>query len=192
MKTRKAMETKASILNAARELFNTQSVSKVSVSAIVEKAGVAKGTFYIYFESKDALVWEFIECQLGRANDFVLNIHNLGHTENDIESIIDYLIDFTKSNIKTLKMMHDVKFHGFLGEENMRAHYMTKWEVNIKKWLVDGNTKGDLDVSNPDFMARFLITAIHETFDMYIIDDADFTLEDARGELKSLLVKLLK
>ena len=41
-----------SLLNTAFSLFTTQGVSKTSISDIASKAGVAKGTFYLYFKDK--------------------------------------------------------------------------------------------------------------------------------------------
>lgn len=41
-----------SLLNTAFSMFTTKGVSQTSISEIVEKAGVAKGTFYLYFKDK--------------------------------------------------------------------------------------------------------------------------------------------
>lgn len=41
-----------SLLNTAFQLFTTQGVSKTSIAEISEKAGIAKGTFYLYFKDK--------------------------------------------------------------------------------------------------------------------------------------------
>ena len=41
-----------SLLNTSFELFTTKGISKTSISDIVEHAGVAKGTFYLYFKDK--------------------------------------------------------------------------------------------------------------------------------------------
>ncbi len=41
-----------SLLNTAFSLFTQQGVSKTSISEIAAKAGVAKGTFYLYFRDK--------------------------------------------------------------------------------------------------------------------------------------------
>ncbi len=40
------------LLNTSFELFTSQGLNKTSISDIVEKAGVAKGTFYLYFKDK--------------------------------------------------------------------------------------------------------------------------------------------
>ena len=40
------------LLNTSFELFTSQGINKTSISDIVNKAGVAKGTFYLYFKDK--------------------------------------------------------------------------------------------------------------------------------------------
>lgn len=40
------------LLNTAFELFTTQGINKTTINNIVETAGVAKGTFYLYFKDK--------------------------------------------------------------------------------------------------------------------------------------------
>ena len=42
----------SSLLKTAFEYFTTKGFSKTSISDIVSKAGVAKGTFYLYFKDK--------------------------------------------------------------------------------------------------------------------------------------------
>ncbi|MDE5835325.1 MAG: TetR/AcrR family transcriptional regulator, partial [Ruminococcus sp.] len=41
-----------SLLKTAFEFFTTKGFSKTSISDIAERAGVAKGTFYLYFKDK--------------------------------------------------------------------------------------------------------------------------------------------
>lgn len=40
------------LFNTAFELFTTKGIQKTTISDIVQKAGVAKGTFYLYFADK--------------------------------------------------------------------------------------------------------------------------------------------
>jgi AcrR family transcriptional regulator len=57
MRTVKAPEVRrAELLALAEKLFKTQGYSKTSVDDIVRHAGVAKGTFYHYFKSKDDIL----------------------------------------------------------------------------------------------------------------------------------------
>lgn len=45
-------QTRQKIITAARKLFKKQGFDEVTVNQIVEKANVAKGTFYQYYETK--------------------------------------------------------------------------------------------------------------------------------------------
>lgn len=44
------------IIRAAREIFTETSFQSMSVKAIAQKAGIATGTFYLYFTNKEALI----------------------------------------------------------------------------------------------------------------------------------------
>jgi AcrR family transcriptional regulator len=52
----KALETKKKIYESAEQLIRENGFDSVTVDAIVEMASVSKGSFYVHFESKDALV----------------------------------------------------------------------------------------------------------------------------------------
>lgn len=51
-----ALETKDKIYSAALAVINEKGYRNVNIQDITEAAGVAKGSFYTYFESKDDLV----------------------------------------------------------------------------------------------------------------------------------------
>lgn len=46
------LQKRTSLLNTAFHLFTTKGVSKTSIAEISENAGIAKGTFYLYFKDK--------------------------------------------------------------------------------------------------------------------------------------------
>jgi len=52
-----ALETKNKIYNAAIAIINEKGFNNVSIEDITTYANVAKGSFYTYFESKEALVF---------------------------------------------------------------------------------------------------------------------------------------
>ncbi len=54
----KTPDRRTQILDAARECFVQHGFDGTPVSAIVKAAGVAQGTFYLYFDSKQAIVTE--------------------------------------------------------------------------------------------------------------------------------------
>lgn len=62
--SKKPEERRNEILDAAELLFTTKGFSKTTVNDILHMVGIAKGTFYYYFQSKeevmDAIVMRFI------------------------------------------------------------------------------------------------------------------------------------
>ncbi len=55
-------EVKRRIVNSARRLFNRQGFNGVSLDAIMSGAGLTRGGFYSYFESKSELYAEVLGC----------------------------------------------------------------------------------------------------------------------------------
>ena len=53
-------ETREKILASARRLFNRNGLSEVSIDAVMAGAGLTRGGFYSYFDSKDELYAEAI------------------------------------------------------------------------------------------------------------------------------------
>lgn len=48
----KKQQKRLDLMDAAFQLFTTQGIAKTSIEEIVKRAGVAKGTFYLYFRDK--------------------------------------------------------------------------------------------------------------------------------------------
>ena len=53
---KKEKNTKGKIINAAWDLFYEQGYEDTTVEEIIKKSGTSKGSFYHYFEGKDALL----------------------------------------------------------------------------------------------------------------------------------------
>lgn len=68
-KTRKekAQETRLKLYKSAEKLFRKKGYEAVNIDDITNDAGVSKGSFYVHFESKDALIAMLI-------SDYVVNV----------------------------------------------------------------------------------------------------------------------
>src|SRR5262245_50184076 len=60
---------RASLVDVALKVWAERGFDGTSVATIAREAGIAKGTFYLYFESKDALLIEAL-----RRNSLVPNV----------------------------------------------------------------------------------------------------------------------
>jgi AcrR family transcriptional regulator len=88
------------ILDAAVRVLRTRGPGDATVSDITEAAGVAKGTFYLYFDSKEhlfaALRERFVEDALARGADLLQRVGKedwWGLVDASLESFIDFHFD---------------------------------------------------------------------------------------------------
>jgi len=58
---KKAAERRAEIVKAARHLFQTKGYDKTTIQDVMDHLGIAKGTIYHYFKSKEELLEAIIE-----------------------------------------------------------------------------------------------------------------------------------
>ncbi len=81
-----------SLLNTAFSIFTSKGVSQTSISEIVDKAGVAKGTFYLYFKDKYDIKNKLIAHKSSQLfKNAIEELNN--HTELDFMDQIMFIID---------------------------------------------------------------------------------------------------
>ena len=86
---------KDALFNTAFELFTTKGLTKTTISDIVDQAGVAKGTFYLYFKDKYDIRNKLVSHKTGelffRAHEAVQNAH-ISEFDRQVHFIIDYIL----------------------------------------------------------------------------------------------------
>lgn len=99
---------KEALFNTAYELFTTKGINATAISDIVEKAGVAKGTFYLYFKDKydlrDQLVTYKTSQLFGNAHTALIE-QNIQGFENQMFFVIDHIIDRLEKEPKLLQFI---------------------------------------------------------------------------------------
>lgn len=101
-------QKKDALLNTAFELFVSKGIQKTSISDIVEKAGVAKGTFYLYFTDKYDLRNKLISHkanQLFQEAYTELRKRSLTRFEDQVVFICDYIITELDRNRSLLTLI---------------------------------------------------------------------------------------
>jgi AcrR family transcriptional regulator len=65
------LERRAQILEHAARLFGDRGYHETSISDIISSAGIARGTFYLYFENKRGIFEELVEGLLEQLKDAI-------------------------------------------------------------------------------------------------------------------------
>lgn len=124
---KKGEKTKQKLLDSAAELLKRYEVNEITVDAVVEAAGVAKGTFYIYFESKDALIATLID-------DYVSGL------DMRYKAHLDALPDGTDASDMLLSLVEKITdaITNSIGYELMRTAYKGQLVKSISTDRIKG------------------------------------------------------
>ncbi|WP_100330050.1 TetR family transcriptional regulator [Bacillus xiapuensis] len=161
------------ILQAAIQVISEKGLDKTSISDIVKKAGVAQGTFYLYFPSKKALIPAIAENLL---NITLNEIKNGTKDKQGFWEILRIIIEETFHLTKTHKEVIILCYSGLAIE-----HSMEKWEAIYEpyyRWLEDLLAKAvsqqEIVASiNIGWTAKMIINLIESAAErFYIAEDA--------------------
>jgi len=106
---RQIERTKSWIFDAIMLLMDEIPYKKINVSDICEKAGIARPTFYRYYDDKDDVLFEYLVKSI---NTELLNIEKAknDNKQNDIVLMFDYryMIKYQK-NLKKILLITDIE-----------------------------------------------------------------------------------
>ena len=99
---------KNNLLDAAKTLFLEKGVSKTSISEITERAQVAKGTFYLYFADKDALLEQLVLRMSHSIIQQAFTYAEANRTDNFAENVVifaDWIICYFTEHTDELRLI---------------------------------------------------------------------------------------
>ncbi|XOK62089.1 TetR/AcrR family transcriptional regulator [Paenibacillus elgii] len=145
------------ILTVAGELFRHHGYASTTVEAIIQKVGVAKGTFYYYFKSKeqilDALVHELVD-QLCEAYQQI--------ADNPAMGVMDKLRQMLRGQHQ-LAVNESELMEGLHRPENRELHERVNIEIIVKispvlaQVIEQGKQEALFDVEHPLETVQFLL-----------------------------------
>ncbi|MCI0765942.1 TetR family transcriptional regulator [Bacillus sp. TL12] len=101
------MNKKEKIVYAAIEVFQEKGVEKTKISDIVKLAGIAQGTFYLYFPSKLSVMPAIAEVMVAKMIQAVKEkVQNNEPFSKKVMQVIDAVFDFIEENREIQALMY--------------------------------------------------------------------------------------
>lgn len=156
------MDKPHQIIHAAIDVFKAKGIMKATVSDIVKRAGIAQGTYYLYFPSKLAVMSGiagiFVSKQLA-----AIERHTAGRPfASQLDACIHAILEVTREEADIALMLYtgltqtqDVKRWEEIYEPLYR--WLEKWLLEAKE---SGIVRSDL---HPWFTAKILLSSIEST-----------------------------
>lgn len=82
------------IILAARRLFSEKGIYRTTLGDIAREAGIAKGTLYYYYQSKESLVFEVLDQGIGA----LLNSLDAASRETSLTTLVQRYLENLTSN----------------------------------------------------------------------------------------------
>lgn len=181
------------LLNASFELFTSKGLNKTSISDIVEKAEVAKGTFYLYFKDKYDIRNRLIahkSSQLFLQAYNAMNDNGIEGLEEEIIFLMDYVLDELAANKGLLAFIYKDLSWAFF----KRALTSPTSEDDVdfaevyRKMVEDSGLK----IKDPEVMLFLIIELVGSTGYSSIMFGDPVSLDDLKPYLENTVRSIIK
>ncbi len=168
---RRGTNKRQKIMDVARKLFYEKGYYRTTVDDIAREAGVAKGTVYLYFNSKVELLLAIIEAEHVRLLDFLQELSALElDPKEKLSRFIDRMWDILYS-ARHMLAMAELAQRRIIFEEGFKDMYMTRIMplrkaimVNLKSIVDEGIERGLFRNMDSDFAVRWMLFSIPGAF----------------------------
>jgi AcrR family transcriptional regulator len=156
-RTARGERTLRKILNAAREEFGERGFADSSIVGITQRAGVALGTFYTYFDSKEALFQALVRDMSAQVRDHVAPVFKEASGTLDAERrALQSFLWFAREHRDVYRIIDEAEF---VEPRAYREHYDTT-ASRIAARLIAGRDKGEIDGGYSDEELEILAWAL--------------------------------
>ena len=168
---KKGEQRKQELLKIAYDLFLSRGYENTSVDTIIEEAGIAKGTYYYYFESKEAMLEEVCMMMIDGESEKAMQI-----AEADIplpQKIIGIISSFRpeqkeKTITDTLNSPENILMH-----DKVNKRIVEVVAPILTKVAEQGIEEGIIDCDNVYERVRMLLIISNTLFDDYKVTERD-------------------
>ena len=149
-----------SLLNTAFNLFTTQGVTKTSIAEISQKAGIAKGTFYLYFKDKYDIRNRLISHESSKLfKNAVADLEEFS-IEKD-EPLGNHIVDELNSNQTLLTFISKNLSWGIFKEALTTK--VASDDINFKDVYYEMINAEDISLEEPEIMLFLIVELVSST-----------------------------
>ena len=180
------------LIDEGFKLFTTQGIKNTSIQNIVDKANMAKGTFYLYFKDKyelrDIIIMKKSEKLFNNAIDS-LQKKNITNFSDQIIFIIDHVIDELSKDKLLLQFISKDLGLGVFNKTIIDMYsYKADQSNSLKQLFLNGVEKNHIKLDNPDVTLFMIIELVSSTCVTCILNNEPLPMK----EFKPILYKEIK
>ena len=186
----KKKEKEKKLLDTAFELFTKNDIKSTSIQDIVDKAGVAKGTFYLYFKDKydlrDTLITTKSKALFNDALK-ALEKTDIKNFDDQIIFIIDHVIDKLTKNKLLLKFIAKDLSWGVYNKSVLKLN-----DNNLLTMFLNSAKENNVNLKNPEVTLFMIIELVSSTCFNSILYQKPVTIDEYKPYLYETIRNMLK
>ena len=183
---------KDSLLDSAFSLFTSKGINKTSISDIVEKSGVAKGTFYLYFKDKYDIRNKLISHKAGQLFDIaekeMINA-NVTNLPEQIIFICDNILNQLCENQSLLTFISKNLSWGIFKNSLGNANDDDISFADIYNRLV---SRDDYEIDSPEIMLYMIIELVSSTCYSSILYEEPVPIEQLKPYIYDTIKHIIR
>jgi len=182
------------ILDAAVKVFAQNGFYNSKVLDIAKEAGVANGTVYLYFPSKDDILISIFEEQMGELIDYMeREIQKESGSLNKLRKLVSmqmHLIE-TNSELTELLLVELRQSKKFLRSNatDMMSKYIDMISDILKEGIAEGAIDENIDVA---IVGTMLFSAVEGLATRWILEGASYSLDKAADTVIKVFLNGIK
>ena len=146
-RTARGHKTLRKLLDAARDEFGERGFADSSIVGITRRAGVALGTFYTYFDSKEALFAALVRDMSAQVRDHVAPaLRQSANTIDGEGKALASFLSFARQHRDVYRIIDEAEF---VEPSAYREHYETT-ATRIAARLIEGRERGEISSDYSD------------------------------------------
>ena len=188
----KKTEKQIKLLNSAYKLFTEKGINNTSIQDIVDEAGVAKGTFYLYFKDKYKIQEELIIKKSSKLfKDAIdnLNKKNIKNFDEQIIDIIDYVIDELVNNPTLINFISKDLSLGFYNDR--LTNIINNSEIGVYDMFMKTVKENNIKLVNPDITLFMIIELVSSTCFTTITKSKPLPINEYKPYLYKTIKKII-
>jgi AcrR family transcriptional regulator len=153
-RTDRGRKTRRALLDAARQEFGENGFHAASISGITRRAGVALGSFYTYFDSKEALFTALVRDMSDQVRDHVAPVLRAAPDQLAAERAgCAAFIEFVRTHKEIYRIIDEAEF---VDAASFREHYAGAAD-RIAQRLAAAGDRGALRADDAEVLAWALM-----------------------------------
>jgi len=188
--------TRNALIRAAIVIFHQKGFQMTRVSDIVAAAGVAQGTFYNYFRSKEAIFRDIGNDFMGRVRsiftdriDLLFSGGTVSEVRENVHLAVHEVFTTYQKNLDAAELLlREGLGHGGLFKEIYEDILNQVLDI-IRDQVNKGNENGVLQVSEPEIISVFIFGLFERTLFYFLLIRKNIELEKLENELVDFILK---